>query len=149
MCSLTEETAESSFEKRPHASFLEQPVDTERRFACLCRRNFHHLLHKLQEQFNSKLEHVARLFGCGYLERLVQVFPTPVALDDLKHSGSRRQKLGVGQIGGVHRDEDTRAGNDLQLLMKGRGCIELNHSYLQNRKKKSLLLGRIKEAPWT
>ena len=54
----------------------------------------------------------------GYLEGPVQVLPYPVALNDLKDSGPRRQKLGVGQIGGVHRDEDAGARYHLQLLME-------------------------------
>jgi len=67
----------------------------------------------------------------GYLKGSVQVLPYPVALNDLKDSGPRRQELGIGQIGGVHRDEDAGAGYHLQLLMEGGACIELHNSHLQ------------------
>lgn len=77
--------------------------------------------------------------GNGYLKGPVQVFPAPIALDDLKHSGSGRQELSIGQIGGVHRDEDPSACNDLQLLVERCGGIELHHSHLHHRQAVTLL----------
>lgn len=68
----------------------------------------------------------------GYLKGSVQVLPYPVALNDLKDSSPRRQKLGIGQVGSVHRDEDAGARYYLQLLMEGGACVELHNSHLQN-----------------
>ncbi len=67
----------------------------------------------------------------GYLEGSVQVLPYPVALNDLKDSSPRGQKLGIGQIGSVYRDEDAGARYHLQLLMEGGACVELYNSHLQ------------------
>ena len=66
----------------------------------------------------------------GYLKGPVQVLPYPVALNDLKDSSPRGQKLGIGQIGGVYRDEDAGARDHLQLLMEGGACVELYNSHL-------------------
>ena len=67
-----------------------------------------------------------------HLKRSVKVFPDPVALNDFEDSSSRGQKLGIGQIGGMHRNEDACASYHLQLLVERGGCVELHHSYLQH-----------------
>lgn len=65
-----------------------------------------------------------------HLEGQIHVGPKPVSLYDFEHSASWLQEVGVGKVAGVHRNEDTCAGNDLQLLFQGCTGGELHHSDL-------------------